>query len=209
MSYSCSICKAYITLLLCLFIAFASCKDNKNSEVTNKDTVRTDTSSGNLNLSDSAQRNILGSAISDFSLRNNASDNWTLFRKENKTEALRTLKDKNLVFPLFKEQISYLHKTDATDTVLVYYGDKSNAFVINITGGKSLFDKLKEESNGLMAVKVISIEYSQKLYLIKKYTDFQHKEKNVTEFYINAELADAVNTGVNEKLLKEKFRLEE
>ena len=60
-----------------------------------------------------------------------------------------------------------------------------------------------------MTVKVNSIDYSQKLYLVKKYTDFQHREMKVTEFYLKAELIDVKNIGIKDKLLREKFILEE
>lgn len=203
-----SIYKVLIPLSLCLLTAFVSCKDKDDAKITNKDTVTADTNSKYVGISDSALERIFDKDITDFSARNNAADNWTMYDKDNKANAEKSLKGRTLVFPLFKEQIDYLHLTDVTDTVLVYYGIKSNTFVINITKGFSLFDNLKVKGNGLMAVKVNSIVHSQKLYLIKKYTDFQHKEKNVTEFYINAELLDAINVSAKDKVLKEKFKLE-
>jgi hypothetical protein len=209
MSRTCSVCKVFYFISLCLFIVLASCKDKNDSAIINKDSTYTDTSSNYVSISDSALSTILDKTISEFSVRNNASDNWTIYSIGNKANADKSLKNRNLVFPVFREQIMYLHQSDVTDTILVYYGNKSNTFVIKITKGESMFDKLNSLSNGLITVKVNSIEYSQKLYLIKKYTDFQHKEKNVTEFYINAELTDVTNIGIKDKLLREKFKLEE
>jgi hypothetical protein len=209
MSRTCSVCKVFYFISLCLFIVLASCKDKNDSAIINKDSTYTDTSSNYVSISDSALSTILDKTISEFSVRNNASDNWTIYSIGNKANADKSLKNRNLVFPVFREQIMYLHQSDVTDTILVYYGDKSNTFVIKISKGESMFDRLNSLSNGLITVKVNSIEHSQKLYLIKKYTDFQHKEKNVTEFYINAELTDVTNIGIKDKLLREKFKLED
>lgn len=209
MSHTCSVCKILYLISLCLLIALTSCRDKNDSAIINKDSTSADTSSNYVSISDSALSTILDKTISEFSVRNNASDNWTMYSIGNKANAEKSLKNRNLVFPVFREQIMYLHQSDVTDTILVYYGNKSNTFVIKISKGESMFDKLNSLSNGLITVKVNSIEYSQKLYLIKKYTDFQHKEKNVTEFYINAELTDVTNIGIKDKLLREKFKLEE
>jgi hypothetical protein len=209
MSHTCSVCKLLYAISFCLLIAFTSCKDKNDTVIINKDSTAADTSSIYASISDSALNNILDKTISEFSVRSNASDAWTMYNKGNKANAEKSLKNRNLVFPVFREQIMYLHQSDVTDTILVYYGNKSNTFVIKITKGESMFDRLNAMSNGLITVKVNSIEYTQKLYLIKKYTDFQHKEKNVTEFYINAELTDVANIGIKDKLLREKFKLEE
>ncbi len=209
MSHTCSVCKILYSISLCLFIVFTSCKDKNDSEIINKDSTSADTNSNYVCISDSALNSILDKTISEFAVRNNASDNWTMYGKDNKSNAEKGLKNRSLVFPLFRQQIMYLHQSDVTDTILVYYGDKANTFVINITKGISLFDKLKDTGNGLMTVKVYSLEYSQKLYLVKKYTDFQHREMKVTEFYLKAELIDAENIGIKDKLLREKFKLEE
>lgn len=209
MSHTCSVCKILFAVSLCLVITLTSCRDKNDSAIINKDSTSADTSSNYVSISDSALSTILDKTISEFSVRNNASDNWTMYSIGNKANAEKSLKNRNLVFPVFREQIMYLHQSDVTDTILVYYGNKSNTFVIKISKGESMFDKLNSLSNGLITVKVNSIEYSQKLYLIKKYTDFQHKEKNVTEFYINAELTDVTNIGIKDKLLREKFKLEE
>ena len=209
MSHTYSVCKILFAVSLCLFIALTSCKDKNDSVIINKDSTSADTSSKYVCISDSALNSVLDKTISEFSVKNSASDSWTMYGKDNKANAEKMLKNRNLVLPLFREQIMYLHQSDITDTILVYYGNKSNTFVIKISKGESMFDKLNSLSNGLITVKVNSIEYSQKLYLIKKYTDFQHKEKNVTEFYINAELTDVTNIGIKDKLLREKFKLEE
>jgi hypothetical protein len=209
MSHTCSACKILFAIPFCLFITLTSCKDKNDSVIINKDSTSADTNKQYAGISDSALNNILDKTISEFSVKNNASDSWTIYGKDNKANAEKILKNRNLVYPLFREQIMYLHQSEVTDTILVYYGDKSNTFVINITKGLSLFDRLNEMSNGLMTVKVNSIDYSQKLYLIKKYTDFQHREMKVTEFYIKAELIDVENIGIKDKLLREKFKLEE
>lgn len=197
------------TILLFLFIAFTSCKEKNDSVIINRDSVTVDTNNKYSNISDSALNQILDKSISEFSIKNNALVNWTSFGKENKALADKTLKNRNLVFPLFRQQILYLQHSEITDTILVYYGDKSNAFVINITKGFSLFDRLNDLNNGLMTVKVNNLEYSQKLYLVKKYTEFQHKEMKVTEFYIKADLIDVENIGIKDKLLIEKFKLQD
>jgi len=209
MSHTYSVCKILFSVSISLFIALTSCKDKTDPEIITKDTTSADTSGKYVCISDSALNSILDKTISEFAIRYGASDSWTMYCKDNKTNAEKVLKEKNLVFPLFRQQITYLHQSGVTDTILVYNGNKSNTFVIKITKGESMFGKLNDLSNGLMIVKVSSLEYSQKLYLVKKYNDFQHKEKKVTEFYINAELTDVTNIGITDKLLREKFKLEE
>ena len=209
MSHTCSVCKILFSVLFCLFIAFTSCKDKTDSPGITADSVSADTNKQYVCISDSALNSILDKSISDFAAKNNALINWTSFGKDNRANAEKMLKNRNFVFPLFRQQIMYLHQSEVTDTILVYYGDKSNTFVINIINGVSLFDRLNDLSNGLMTVKVNSIDYSQKLYLVKKYTDFQHREMKVTEFYLKAELIDVKNIGIKDKLLREKFILEE
>jgi hypothetical protein len=192
-----------------LFIALSSCKNKSDTDSKPTISVTVDTNSNYVNISDSALGGILDKSISEFADKNSALNNWIMYGEDNKMNAEKVFKNRNLVFPLFREQIMYLHQSDITDTILVYYGNKSNTFVIKIIKGEPLFDKLNELSNGLMIVKVISLEYSQKLYLIKKHTEFEHKEKKVREFYIKAELIDAANIGIKDKLLREKFKLEE
>jgi hypothetical protein len=209
MNHSCSVCKILFSITFCLLIALTSCKDKSDSGITKTDSTSADTNKQYVCISDSALSSILDRTTSEFTGRYNALNNWAMYGKDNKANAEKVFKNRNLIFPLFREQITYLHQSNVTDTILVYYGNKSNSFVININKGESLFDKLNDLSNGLMVVKVNSLEYSQKLYLSKKYTDFQHKEKNVTEFYINAELIDVENIGIKDKLLREKFKLEE
>jgi hypothetical protein len=209
MSHTYSVFRILFSISLCLFIAFSSCKNKSDSDSKTTNSITVDTNSNYINISDSALGSILDKSISEFADKNNALNNWTMYSEDNKMNAERVFKNRNLVFPLFREQIMYLHKSDVTDTILVYYGNKSNTFVIKIVKGEPLFDKLNELSNGLMVVKVISIEYSQKLYLVKKHTEFEHKEKKVTEFFIKAELIDAANIGIKDKLLREKFKLEE
>jgi hypothetical protein len=209
MSHIYSVFRILFSISLCLLIALTSCKDKSDSGSINKDSTSADTNKQYVCISDSALNSILDKTTSEFTGRYNALNNWTMYGKDNKANAEKTFKNRNLIFPLFREQITYLNQSNVTDTILVYYGNKSNSFVINITKGESLFDKLNDKSNGLMVVKVNSLEYSQKLYLTKKYTDFQHKEKNVTEYYIKAELLDVENIGIKDKLLREKFKLEE
>jgi hypothetical protein len=209
MSHTYSVCKILSAVSICLLIALTSCKDKTDPGSITKDTTSADTSGQYVCISDSALNSILDKTILEFVVKYGAVDSWTIYCKDNKTNAEKVLKNKNLVFPLFRQQITYLHQSGVTDTILVYNGNKSNTFVIKITKGGSLFDKLNEPSNGLMIAKVSSLEYSQKLYLVKKYTDFQHNEKKVTEFYINAELTDVTNIEIKDKLLREKFKLEE
>jgi hypothetical protein len=209
MNHTYSVFRILFSVSLCLFIAFTSCKNKSDSEIKTTNAVSADTNSNYVSLSDSALSGILDKSISEFSGRQGALNNWIMYNEDNKMNAEKVLTNRNLVFPLFREQIMYLHQSDVTDTILVYYGNKSNTFVIRIVKGEPLFDRLNELSNGLMVVKVLSLEYSQKLYLVKKHTEFEHKEKKVTEFYIKAELIDAANIGIKDKLLREKFKLEE
>jgi hypothetical protein len=209
MSHTYSVFRILLTILICLFIVFTSCKDRPDSGKITTDSLTTYTGNIDSNISDSASGKILDKSVTEFATKYNALDGWTVYTEGIKMNAEKELKNRNLVFPLFREQIHNLHQSDNTDTILVYYGNKSNTFVIKITKGESIFDKLNELSNGLMAVKAVSLEYSQKLYLVKKHNEFQHKEKKVTEFYIKAELIDAVNTDIRNKQLMEKFNLEE
>ena len=209
MSHTYSVFRILFSVSFCLFIAFSSCKNNSDSDSKPTNSITADTNSNYVSLSDSALGSVLDKSISEFSDKHSALNNWNMYGEDNKMNAEKVLKNRNLVFPLLREQIMYLHKSDVTDTILVYYGNKSNIFIISITKGEPLFDRLNELSNGLMVVKVISLEYSQKLYLVKKHTEFEHKEKKVTEFYIKAELIDAANIGIKDKLLRDKFKLEE
>lgn len=209
MNHTYSVYRLLFSISICLFIAFSSCKDKRVTDSKTTDSVTADTNNSNVSISDSSLNSLLDKSISDFSGKYSALNNWNMYSEANKMNAEKVFKNRNLVFPLFREQIMYLHQSDVTDTILVFYGNKSNTFVIKITKGEPLFDKLNEMSNGLMIVKVINLEYSQKLYLIKKHTEFEHKEKKVTEFYITAELIDAANIGIKDKLLREKFNLED
>jgi hypothetical protein len=209
MSHTYSVFRILFPISVCLFIAFSSCRNKNVTDIKTTDSVTADTNNSNVSISDSSLSSLLDKSISDFSGKHSALNNWSMYSEANKINAEKVFKNRNLVFPLFREQIMYLHQSDVTDTILVYYGNKSNTFVIKITKGEPLFDKLNKLSNGLMIVKVISLEYSQKLYLVKKHTEFEHKEKKVTEFYITAELIDAANIGIKDKLLREKFNLED
>jgi len=209
MSHTYSVFRILLSISFCLLLALSSCKNKSDSDRITTDSTSADTNNKYECISDSALGSILDKSISEFADKHSALNKWTMYGEDNKMNAEKVFKNRNLVFPLFREQIMYLHQSDVTDTILVYYGNKSNTFVIKITIGESLFDKLNELSNGLMIVKVNSLEYSQKLYLVKKHTEFQHKEKKVTEFYVKAELIDVANIGIKDKLLREKFNLEE
>lgn len=193
-----------------MLLILSACEDK--SEI--KDNKLSDTASSDIknqinNGSDSTLYASLENVIKDYTNKYKGVANWSEYAKDNKSLAVRDLKNKYLVFPLFKEQIGYLLQSDVTDTILIYQGKKSNTFVISINKGGEILKNLNDRNNGIIVIRATDIESSQKLYLVKKSTDFQHKEKKVTEFYIKAELIEADNTVIKDELLRTKFSLEE
>ena len=63
----------------------------------------------------------------------------------------------------------------ASDTVLTYLTDNSAAFVLDVKKGIDKIKKLDKQKNGIIMFNTKEAEISQKLYLVKRYRDFQHK----------------------------------
>ena len=209
MSHTYSVYRIFTSLSLFLLLAISACKD----KVDKNEVIFIDSLNSNINNQsdyndDSISYTSLDNTLNIYSNKYKIVTDWSDYNKDNKSKANNDLKNKNLIFPVFKEQIKFLLQPNVTDTILIYSGNKSNSFVINITKGEDLFKKLNDRNNGIIIVHIEEVEYSQKLYLTKKYTDFQHKEKIVTEFYLKAELIEAINLGTKDDLLKEKFNLE-
>ncbi len=208
MSHTYSIYK--LLVLICVIIVLSGCKEKTDKKVDiTIDSLRNDIDKPIEFNIDSVTISSFNGVLKDYSNKYNASTNWIEYNNENKSYANRDLRNKNLIFPLFKEQIKSLHKSHITDTILIYSGKMSNSFVLNITKDVDIFNILKEETNSIMVIRVNDLEYSQKLYLSKKNTDFQHKEKKIIEFYIKADLIDANNLGINDDLINDKFNLGE
>ena len=209
MSHTYSVYRIFTSLSLFLLLAISACKDKiDKNEVIFIDSLNSNINNQSDYNDDSISYTSLDNTLNIYSNKYKIVTDWSDYNKDNKSKANNDLKNKNLIFPVFKEQIKFLLQPNVTDTILIYSGNKSNSFVINITKGEDLFKKLNDRNNGIIIVHIEEVEYSQKLYLTKKYTDFQHKEKIVTEFYLKAELIEAINLGTKDDLLKEEFNLE-
>ncbi len=141
-------------------------------------------------------RSAFDEIIFDYSKQYNAVSDFSSFKKTNSSVPPDYLKSKYILFPLFSYQID-----------LTYFTDNSAAFVLDVKKGIDKIKKLDKQKNGIIMFNTKEAEISQKLYLVKRYRDFQHKERKVTEFYLKGEVIDAFNINTPEKILLEKFKL--
>lgn len=198
-----------IIALILLTMILNSCKNEgiKNNE---KDFDFPDTVSKGIISSDSIKysKEDLEKIISEYSKKNKALMDFSKYDKSNTTEGVLHLKNNRIIIPLFKNQIYLLNKDALTDTVLTYFGSKSNAFVFSVSEGMGKIKKLNPQINAVILFKPFDISVTQKLYLMKKHTEFQHKERKVTEFYLSGKITDVLDIDCEEKDLKEIFNIE-
>lgn len=195
-----------INIFIICLLFLSSCNDKQDEQMQSSlDSLKSaiDTVSHYDTL---ASGSAFDSVLLEYSKKYNAVTDFSSFKNSNTSGSAAILKSKYLLFPLFKNQIDYLTQDASTDTVLVYFNDNSVAFVLDADSGLDKIKKLDKQKNGLILFKAKKVETSQKMYLIKRSRDFQHKERKVTEFYLNGEIIDAFNVNTPEKLLLEKFK---
>lgn len=143
----------------------------------------------------------------DYSKKYNAITDFSTIKKSSSSNSAGYLKSKYFLFPVFSYQIDYISQDASTDTVLTFFTDNSVSFVFDVDHGIGKIKNLDKQKNGLILVKSSNVEVSQKLYLMKRSRDFQHKERKVTEYFISCEVIDAFNVKSSEKILQKKFKL--
>lgn len=191
-----------ILFFLGLSLSIYSCGRRDDSDVSKafdslKQTLAVDSIKGNDSLS-------FEKTINVFSGKYNAVTDWSRYGGEGGAFRKNIL-HRYLLVPVLKEQVQEIKDNGFSDTTLVFTGDKNSAFVFLIDKGESVADKLPAGTNGLLLVKAKEVREAKKLYLVKKHTDFQHRELKVTEYTITAELVDAVSTDVSAKALEKIF----
>lgn len=183
----------------------SSCNDEQDTQMQSSfDSLKAaiDTVSHEDTLS---SRSAFDKIILDYSKQYNAVSDFSSFKKSN--PSVQSIKSKYILFPVFSYQIDFITQGAASDTVLTYFTDNSGAFVLNVNRGLDKIKNLNKIKNGIILFKTKDAEVSQKLYLIKRYRDFQHKERKVTEFYLSGDVIDAFSINTPEKILLEKFNL--
>ncbi|MCE1164599.1 MAG: hypothetical protein LWX07_04255 [Bacteroidetes bacterium] len=192
-----------IILFLVLSAVVFSCGNREDTEVSKGFDSLKSLSAGDTAVQTGTSQ--FDETISSFSGKYNAVTDWSGYGKQEKYAFRKNALNKYIVVPVLKEQISEIRESGFTDTTLVFTGNKSNAFVFLVKSGEGKAEKLMPDKNSLLLLKVRDISDSQKLYLLKKSTDFQHRELKVTEFVITADLIDAVNTDASAAALGKKF----
>lgn len=197
--------REYILILpvIILTLFLPSCGNRDDSDVSKAfDSLKHTLVSDSVNAADTAK---FENTISSFSGTYNAVTDWSKFGKGDLKAFRKSALNKYIVVPLMKEQINGIREDGFTDTTLVFTGEKDNAFVFLIGKGEKNTGGLSPEKNALLLLKVTEITASQKLYLVKKHTDFQHREMRVTEFTVSADLIDAAETDASAAVLGRKF----
>lgn len=207
MNHTFSEYKIIAAILLTMILNSCKNEDIKNKE---KEFDFPDTVSKLIISSDSIKylKEDFEKIISEYSKKNNAITDFSKYDKSNTTEGMLHLRNNRIMIPLFKNQIYLLNKDALADTVLTYFGNKSNAFVFSVSEGMEKIKKLNPQKNAVILFKSFDISVTQKLYLMKKHSEFQHKERKVTEFYLTGELTDVLDIDCEEKDLKEIFNIE-
>ncbi len=197
-----------LTILL-FMLCFNSCKNEEEKKVeADFDSLKTKIGENKTNDSINESAEVFDKIISEYSQKHNALSDFSKYSKSNSSDAIKYLKNKYILFPIMKNQIDLINQNASLDTVLTYLGNNSNAFVFNANDGLLKIKGLDKSKNAIVLFKVSLIEVTQKLYLMKRYKDFQHKERKVTEFYITGQIIDAFNVNSPETKLREKFNLE-
>lgn len=199
-----------IITVIILFLTVFSCKDKK--ELGNDgDFSKQDSLIGSITAQDTSinPNPDLDKFISDYSYKHNAVMDFTKYGRMNQSEGVKVLRSKRILIPLFKSQIGLLNLEAKSDTVLTCFGKESNSFVFNVKEGQEKIKKLNAEKNAVILFKPENAEVTQKLYLMKKHNEFQHKEKKVTEFYLTGEIEEVFNVDGSETKLRNIFNLEQ
>lgn len=194
-----------ISFLLLSLLFLSSCNDEQDEQMQSSlDSLKSaiDTVSHYDTL---ASGSAFDSVLIEYSKKYNAVTDFSSFKKSN--SSVTSLKSKYILFPVFSYQIDFIMQDASSDTVLTYFTDNSAVFVLNVNGGIDKIKKLDKAKNGIILFKTKEAEVSPKLYLIKRYRDFQHKERKVSEFFLTGEIIDAFNVSTSEKLLLDKFNL--
>lgn len=197
----------FLNISCILILFFSACGNEQDSQMQSSfDSLKA--AIDTVSLEDTlSSRSAFDEIIFDYSKQYNAVSDFSSFKKTNSSVPPDYLKSKYILFPLFSFQIDFLMQEAASDTVLTYFTDNSAAFVLDVKRGIDKIKKLDKQKNGIIMFNTKDAEISQKLYLVKRYRDFQHKERKVTEFYLKGEVIDAFNINTPEKILLEKFKL--
>ncbi len=184
-------------------LLFASCGNRDDSDVSKAfDSLKKVLTGDSVLTADTLK---FENTITSFSGTYNAITDWSRFGRGERNAFRKSALNKYLIVPLLKEQTAGIKENGFSDTTLVFTGGKNNAFVFIIDKGEKNIEKLSGRKNGLLLVKAREITDSQKLYLVKKHTDFQHREMRVTEYTITADLIDAADTDASAEMLAKKF----
>lgn len=196
-----------ISIFILSLLFLSSCNDEQDEQMQSAlDSLKSaiDTVSQEDTLSSVSS---FDAVLLEYSKKYNAITDFSMFKKSNSSVSTGNLKSKYILFPVFSYQTDFISQNASTDTVLTYFTNNSAAFVLNINSGLDKINKLDKQKNGIILFKTKDADVSQKLYLIKRSRDFQHKERKVTEFYLSGEVIDAFNVNTPEKVLLEKFKL--
>ena len=195
----------FLSISSVIFLFLSSCGDEQDARMQSSfDSLKAaiDTVFHEDTLSSSSA---FDKIILEYSKKYNAISDFSSFKKSN--SSVQSIKSKYILFPVFSYQIDFITQGAASDTVLTYFTDNSAAFVLNVDGNIDMIKKLDKQKNGIILFKTKDADVSQKLYLMKRSRDFQHKERKVTEFYLSGDVIDAFNVNTPEKILLEKFYL--
>ncbi|MFA5011915.1 MAG: hypothetical protein WC644_08140 [Ignavibacteria bacterium] len=196
-----------ISVFILSLILLSSCNDEQDEQMQSAlDSLKSalDTVSHEDTLTSDSSFN---EVLIDYSKKYNAITDFSTIKKSSPSHSAGNLKSKYFLFPVFSYQIDYISQDSSTDTVLTYFTDNSVSFVFDVDRGIGKIKNLDKQKNGLILVKSSKVEVSQKLYLMKRSRDFQHKERKVTEFFVSCEVIDAFNVNSSEKILQKKFKL--
>lgn len=196
-----------INIFIFSFAFLLSCNDVQDKQMqSSMDSLKTaiDTVLHNDTLSSVSA---LDAVLIDYSKKYNAVTDFSSINKSNSYSSANILKSKYFLFPVLRYQIDFLLQGASADTVLTYFNDNSAAFVLDVNSGLDKIKNLDMQKNGLILFKPKKVDVSQKMYLIKRARDFQHKERKVTEYFLTGEIIDAFNVNTPEKLLFDKFKL--
>lgn len=203
--------KNLLILILSLISAF-SCKENYDKNISSSfDSLARKIDSLKVVDSSSVQSEEiqLTDLINEFSTTSNYSLKWTDLNKNNKILLSNDLKNKYIITPLFTNQILNIKNIGITDTSVIFLGNNNSAFVFDIQNGENEIKKLPENKNALMLLKIREIKNSNKIYLVKKSTEYLHKEIKLIEFKITCDLIEIHPININGTSLKNKFSLSE
>jgi len=201
-----------LLIIMLLLISAFSCKENYDKNISSSfDSLSRKIDSLKITDSSSVQSEEIQliDLINEFSNTSNYSLKWTSLNKSNRNQLSNDLKNKYIITPLFTNQILKIKNIGISDTSIIFLRDNNSAYVFDLQNGESDIKKLPENKNALMLLKIREIKNSNKIYLVKKSSEYLHKEIKLIEFKMTCDLIEVHPININDTTLKNKFSISE